>query len=62
MSAWTGRFYSPSITALDLKIGELTKRAIQLGFEILDGKTPVDTVITLQPGVIFRSTLPSMEW
>ena len=56
------RFCTPSITALDMKLEELTTRAIRLGFEMIEGKTPVDTVIKLQPGVIFRSTLPNMEW
>ncbi len=56
------RFNSPSITALDMKLEELTEKALLLGFDILEGKTPVDTVVTLQPGIIFRNTLPNMEW
>jgi len=56
------RFSSPPITALDMKVEETIAQAIHLGFEILDGMTPIDTVLTMQPGVIFRSTLPSTDW
>jgi len=56
------RFSSPPITALDMKGEETFVQAIHLGFEILDGMTPIDTVLTMQPGVIFRSTLPNTDW